>query len=1376
MKRISKAVLFVIVCIFSFQFLTVNIFANKDYLTVHPRLSDLYFLEIISYPDEKSEIGRRETFSYSNSFGLSDMRLNAKLKHYRGKVEIKFKQNGYTESTTLTIDGKKITHGYTYDSESGYIPESGKFGVIAWKDVNTAYNIDDTVSESEIKLTATVNDEYGLHTYTQTLTVEWIDDGGPAPASVKFRYDPELNKYILENADSTMEYRLKGSSNSDWKPCADTPMEFPVSAAAYHIRYAATDTEPASKATTITLAGKRAAPSCVYNKTTEVLSGLTDKMEISFSGSDYEPVPSGTTSMSMSDYIDKISDNETLTVSVRYPLESVAPESNAYTQVLYPRFAEPDLEYDAAALTLSGTDSGMAYRLSDAASWTSIYGTVLNLETIVSPDKDVTILVRYKPTSTNSASREKSFTIAKLIDGPTGTVDYANETISGFDDDVAYQYKYGNPKPGEGGWNDVVIENGCFDISKLIASSSITINIRKAKTATTPITNHTAFNIPKRLGYPASPAFSYNDANHYGKAVLTGVTPEMEYREQNDTSWTSVGDDDIVIDIPDANKAYYVRYKATSENFASQNKSILLRKISAGPAPAYNSTTETITNISSAMEISYNGSEYIPIEKGVSSLDLSDTITELTDVLTVNVRYSATAVAPASAAKSILIYPRLAAPTSVAYDKANILLTGINSTMQYRLESSTSWTSLSGTTLNLLSKASAEKDIKVLVRYKPTSANSASLPVEFIIPKLLDGPSCSIDYINEKIVGLDDNQAYQYFIGTNPSTTANWISMPTVNGGFDISNIAASTSKNINIRKAATSDNPITNYTTLNLPARKAAPTAPCFVYNNNNYYDKAVLTNVTSDMEYKISSDVLWTAVVSDDIVLEIPNSSVTYYIRYKSTSENFASQNKSISLSKKSTAPSLTYNTTTETITGLSTAMEISYNGSEYIPIEKGVNSLDLSERITKLAEPLIINIRRSATATTPASMIKAFTINSRLSPPINVVYNQASISLSGVSAKMQYRFETSSSWTTFTGTTFNLLAYANKDQDVKLFVRYGPTSTNSASLPVEFIIPKLLDGPVCSIDFLDEKITGLDDNILYQYYIGSNPKTTSNWLPMSTVNGSFDISGIVTSYDKIINIRKAATTDQPITNYTVLNLSARKAAPTEPYFVYNNNNYYDKAVLTGVTPDMEYKLSTDMEWKEIIDNEIVLNLPDYNMTYYVRYKSNSESFSSSYKSVLLFSRRTAPNCTYNQSTQTITNLTNNMEIKIGETGEYAPVASTTYNLSDAFISTNSVTVYIRYKANNTKPASYVQIITCNCNVNTISNELDIVFNDTVAEDYDVINPNEEFENVSDATIVEDTEQINPDSKFEELPIANTTDDYATIETYMYNDNLVN
>lgn len=145
-------------------------------------------------------------------------------------------------------------------------------------------------------------------------------------------------------------------------------------------------------------------------------------------------------------------------------------------------------------------------------------------------------------------------------------------------------------------------------------------------------------------------------------------------------------------------------------------------------------------------------------------------------------------------------------------------------------------------------------------------------------------------------------------------------------------------------------------------------------------------------------------------------------------------------------------------------------------------------------------------------------------------------------------------------------------------------------------------------------------------------------------------------------------------------------------------NSDGDWEKVVLTDITPDMEYKLSTDSEWSEIIGNQLVFDVPDYGMTYYIRYKSTSESFSSSYKSLTLLNRRTAPSCIYDQSTQTITKLSNSMEIKIGEVGSYTPVTSTTYDLSDVFLSTDFVTIYIRYKATNTQPASYIQVIPCN------------------------------------------------------------------------------
>ena len=1249
------------------------------YLTTYPRLSDLYYLEIISYKDNNDDNIRSETsenLSILRSTGwssntLNDNKIKATKKHYRDEVVIRYRQDGYTDGTGIKVEGSYATSGKTYDTVSGYIPQTGKFGVIAWFEEFTAWHIDPNLPESDCVITARVTDESGTHTYTQTLTIEWADDRADAP-KVSFRYDPETGKYFLSNADSTMEYRLQSKTEDDWIRCTDAPVEFnvPSSDVVYYVRYAATEDSDESKTAIITLHGRRDAPSCTYNKSTEMLSGLTDKMEISYGGNAFTPVPSGTTSLSMSEHIDTIPADSTSTVEIRYPSTASNAPSKSKTITLNPRLSPPEnIVYDPITVSLSGVSSDMQYKLSGDTSWTSIYGTTLKLLKHASSESDVVVLVRYSSTSDNSGSRAVEFTIPKLLNGPSGTIDYTNEVISGFDNNTAYEYlTSSSPSNDSSSWKEAEIINGSFDISEMISTTNKTVSIRKAATETAPVTAYTTFSIPARPAKPKSAAFVYNDANHYDQAVLTGVSYDAEYKLSSASDWTGVADDNIVFDIPDSNTKYNVRYKATPESFASSDDSITLSKRGTAPTSAYSTTTEIITKLTSAMEISYNSGEYTAIPAEVTSLDMSEIIDKLSanETMTVKIRKSATSDDPASLDKIFILYPRLASPTTVTYDKAAVSLSGVSSAMQYRLETSTSWTDLTSTKLSLLSYASPETDIKVYVRYEATATNSASLPVEFTIPKLADGPNVTVDYLNERIIGFDNNTAYQYYVGTSPSVTSSSWKTAVINGGsFDVSDIITSSEKTIHIRKAATSDEPVSYHTTLTLPKRKTAPSDVSFVYNDSNYYEQAVLTGVSSDMEYRLSTVSEWTSITEDKIVFDIPASNATYYVRYKASPEGFASTNKSITLSKRGTAPSCSYSTTTEILTGISSAMEISYNGSEYTVVEAGITSLDMSEAVNGLTKALTINIRRSATSAAPASSEKSIVIYPRLAAPAAVSYNKASISLSGVSSSMQYRLETSTSWTAISGSTLNLISYASTENDVKVLVRYKPTTANSASLPVEFIIPKLLDGPNCYIDYSNERIAGLDNNTAYQYYVGTSPSVTStSWKTAAITDGGFDVSDIVSTSAKTLNIRKAATANEPITNYITLTLPARSSAPTTPAFVYNSENYYDKAVLTGVSSDMEYKLSTASEWISITGSEVVFDIPEKsNEKYYVRYKANSENFASKNMTITLYKRSSIPSSIYDeQSYQIIPDISTDTKMEAEDEDYILPDADET------------------------------------------------------------------------------------------------------------------
>lgn len=108
----------------------------------------------------------------------------------------------------------------------------------------------------------------------------------------------------------------------------------------------------------------------------------------------------------------------------------------------------------------------------------------------------------------------------------------------------------------------------------------------------------------------------------------------------------------------------------------------------------------------------------------------------------------------------------------------------------------TGWKSLSGTSLNLQSYASGERDVKIYVRLKPTNSASASLPMEIVIPKLALGPAGRIDYFNEAVVDLV-NQNYQYSVNGS-----SWTGLTISDGQWDISKLITANPRTLYLRKA----------------------------------------------------------------------------------------------------------------------------------------------------------------------------------------------------------------------------------------------------------------------------------------------------------------------------------------------------------------------------------------------------------------------------------------------------------------------------------------------------------------------------------------------------------------------------------------------
>lgn len=803
--------------------------------------------------------------------------------------------------------------------------------------------------------------------YETNLYIYWDAEGMAEAPNVSFVYNEASQKMMLWGVDSTMEYRDR--SDSVWLPCTDTPMYFDCSSkeTVYLVRYAGTGDREPSQSQEIRLPALRTAPGVSYNSSTEILSGLADTMEICINDGAYKDVTED--SMVVSELIDTIPSESTATISIRYKATATQQAGAQKVITLYPRSAQPStLALDPITLTLSGGTSAMEYRGDTDQAWKKLSSSALSLQSYAQPDRDVKIYVRVRATSTLAASKTVEFTILQLSAAPTGKLDYTNEAI--------VELANGNYQYSKNGtsWTLLTVTDNQWNISGLIGSSAATLYLRWAATDTTPISAAAAFPIPARLPAPRTPAFDYSVT---GQAALTGMTADMQYMSAADSEWTDItADQEIIFKIPDSAVKYYIRIKPNDRSFASANQTLTLLKAGSVPSCSYNTVSEVISSLSNKMEMKIGDGTYTPVSETVfSTTDLIDTLSA-GDSLVICVRTMAVQTAPASMDRIVTLYARSEAPSTLEYDFAANAVNGCTSDMQYQLAGETTWRSISRPVLVLQSFAGAEQDVTVYVRMKPTNTAAASKTVQFVIPQMLPGPNGTVDCLREAVTELPD-VGYQY--STNRSS---WIDAAVTDGVWDLSSLLSTSARTVYLRYAATDTAPVSSYTTFSLSARPKAPASPVFVYNDPDHPDQAVLTGISSAMQYREKTETEWTDITEEQMVFEVPDIATTYYIRSNSTTDNWASANRTVTLARRASAPSCSYNASTESITKVRNTMEISVDGAPYESIESGTtySVADLLDSLSR-DETIEIKIRVKATATAPASKDKILTIGARV-----------------------------------------------------------------------------------------------------------------------------------------------------------------------------------------------------------------------------------------------------------------------------------------------------------------------------------------------------------------------------------------------------------
>ena len=256
------------------------------------------------------------------------------------------------------------------------------------------------------------------------------------------------------------------------------------------------------------------------------------------------------------------------------------------------------------------------------------------------------------------------------------------------------------------------------------------------------------------------------------------------------------------------------------------------------------------------------------------------------------------------------------------------------------------------------------------------------------------------------------------------------------------------------VREAANGSVPPSAEKLIVLPMRPAKPTGITAAYNVAGNIDKPYVTGISETQEYSYMNQTSWQDGTGEPVVLTLPTSNSTLYVREKATDTDFASSNYSMTIYTNPSVPSVSYSNATELLSSVTAAMEYDL-GNGYV--DGTGAAIDLSSLIDNLTSTKTISIRKKVTETRPSSKIKTVTLYPRAAKPTGVAFNTATSTLTGFSSKLQYKIGEDGSWKTSSKSSIDLSSYVSTTEDVNLYVRTKYTSTASSSKPIQFVIPK-------------------------------------------------------------------------------------------------------------------------------------------------------------------------------------------------------------------------------------------------------------------------------------------------------------------------------
>ena len=589
-----------------------------------------------------------------------------------------------------------------------------------------------------------------------------------------------------------------------------------------------------------------------------------------------------------------------------------------------------------------------------------------------------------------SYSEEEIIPPAKIQEAtPQISIDYINETLTGFESQEPYTIKV-----GEGNAKDITLGEGVTTISlddeKIgYAGKLLSIEIVKKARNTETYTDSDVQQLTVKAR-PKAPTTvqGVNATEIGGKGKLTGMNG-MQYKLKRTDEWSSTQlVDTVEVDAGE----YNVRKAATDTDFASEKTTITVETFIAEkemtPEIEIDYTTEELINFVEDGTYTING---LDVTLTDNKLSLANYITNEQITLSI-VKKGNNVTTVASEAQTLIVKARPAAPTkseiivtqpSVIGGKGTIA--GIADTMEYSTNNGINWTTGDGDDIGDIEPGTTYK-----IRYKAVSADeeaerqfkSAEYSVTIIAYDAMPEtqPTISINYVNEKLTGFTEGCDYIIKIDDGVATDKD-----NVTEDIDIDNTYFGHTLKI-VKKGDGIKTSNSEAFELSIPKRSSAPNVAAVeeqTYQGND----GKITGVDTTMEYKSLSEptFTWMQCVGTEITNLAPGS---YIVRVAAVAdESFASEVMSVTINAAAkdepTEPTvnITYDDKNGNVNAIFT--NITEEGMVYVA-EYNENGTLLSIKSDEISDSVIIPF-----TCVNKSKVKVFIWKNDMKPLFNKVF---------------------------------------------------------------------------------------------------------------------------------------------------------------------------------------------------------------------------------------------------------------------------------------------------------------------------------------------------------------------------------------------------